>query len=332
MAVMFCSVLVSHKYVIGKSIMRIRQEIQVQATAVVVTEHQDKELLDAVSLPRQFRAVALDLDGTLLHSDHKISTESAEYLRELDSQGVCIMIATGRPGPTVMEHVLKLNLPHPIPVVCNNGARGMFCQALLKKDTVWTEPVFSNPVSKEITKRVIALAEKHNQVVQYYNATDVYANPSKEHHYALTKRYMRTSGCNTIYVKDSFQSLLQKKNESPSKLLVLCPEEHMSHVLEAFRKEFDTSEATIVCGGTATRKAFFLEVLHPQVCKGTGLEYMCQALHLVPDEVVAFGDNVNDVEFLRTAGCGVAMSNARIEAKSVADRIAEHTNDEVCYN
>lgn len=75
-----------------------------------------------------FRMVALDLDGTLLHSNHQMSDATVEYLRYLDEKGFVIAFATGRSAPTVYEHVIRLNLPHPLPVVCSNGAQGLLLQ------------------------------------------------------------------------------------------------------------------------------------------------------------------------------------------------------------
>ena len=61
---------------------------------------------------------------------------------------------------------------------------------------------------------------------------------------------------------------------------------------------------------------------------GEGLRRMCDALHLDLESCVAFGDGDNDIEFVKIAGLGVAMKNARPTLKEVADRITEATNDE----
>lgn len=274
----------------------------------------------------KIRSVALDLDGTLLHSkNHQISAASVDYLRKLDSRGIQILIATGRPGPTVMQHVQKLNLPKPLPVVCSNGARGLLCQAQ-QNGQVSVQELFSSPVPMDVTQRVIRFAEAHGLVVQYYNSDKVYANASKEHHYELTNRYTENSGCKVIYVKDSFQSLLDE-NELPSKLLLLCPNEEMDETYAKFQEQFDQSQVTLV--GGKSRK-WFLEILAPGVSKGHGLERMCKALDLSTDECVAFGDGANDLEFLQVAGKGIAMKNSNLSVKKVADEVTMYTNNEVC--
>jgi hydroxymethylpyrimidine pyrophosphatase-like HAD family hydrolase len=57
---------------------------------------------------------------------------------------------------------------------------------------------------------------------------------------------------------------------------------------------------------------------------------MCALLNISVDDVVAFGDGENDVEFLSIAGKGIAMKNARETAKKAADQVIPYTNNEVC--
>lgn len=295
-----------------------------------------------------FRAVALDLDGTLLHSNHKMSDAAVAYLRHLSSRGIQIIIATGRAGPTVMEHVAKLNLPGPLPVVCSNGARGLFCQANGPNGgDVSVDEIFTLPIPHDITKRAVKLAKKLGQVVQYFNEDDIYANPTMKHHYSLTERYTFKTGSRIIHqspLNTSFDDLL-KKNKLPCKLLILCPKEDLNKVRAAYEKEFCKNEATLIYGKSGVPQGWvheimalekvqtphggwFIEILNPQVCKGAGLERMCEILDVKPKDAVAFGDGDNDVEFLKVAGKGFAMKNGRAKVKKIADEVTEHTNNE----
>lgn len=73
----------------------------------------------------KYSLVGLDLDGTLLNDEHKVSDVNAEYLRYLQSKGFHITIATGRSFASVHDTILSLSFLGTIPVVCANGARGV---------------------------------------------------------------------------------------------------------------------------------------------------------------------------------------------------------------
>ncbi len=70
-----------------------------------------------------------------------------------------------------------------------------------------------------------------------------------------------------------------------------------------------------------------IEVVGPDTSKASALAVVCRRLAITPDQVIAFGDNVNDVEMLEFAGLGVAMGNSTADARAVARRIAP-SNDE----
>ena len=278
-------------------------------------------IMSLTGLP-SFRMVALDLDGTLLQSNHSMTEETAAYLRELDHDGFRVMVTTGRSATTVYEHIRRLQFQRPIPVVCSNGARGLLCHVNETDDSMVVEELFSIPVPQDIVTRTIALAKELGHVTQYYVGEHIYANPSQPSHLILTELYQELTGCTTIYVQDDFQQASEQG--LPSKLLVLCPVEQQEAMMEAFYKEFDNTMATIIHGSMG----WFLEVLHPQVCKGHGLTKICQFLNIDINHVLAFGDGDNDLEFIQLAGRGIVMKNGRDVVKQVADEVIDLTNDE----
>jgi hypothetical protein len=281
------------------------------------------------NVPQTFHMVASDLDGTLLQSNHTMTDETADYLRELEAKGFHIMIATGRSATTVYDHILRLHpLTRPLPVVCSNGARGLLCRIGTSSDndnkngTVLVDEVFSTPVPLNVALRTMALAKKLGHVTQYYVGETIYANPSHASHLVLTKLYQELTGCTTAFVDDDFQQAMEEG--LPSKMLVLCPPEQQDDMMTEFYREFDKVTATIICGSMG----WFLEVLHPEVCKGHGLARMCEHLNVDINRVVAFGDADNDLEFIQQAGRGIVMKNGRDVVKQVADEVLDWTNDE----
>mmetsp|Transcript_30569 Transcript_30569/g.46911 ORF Transcript_30569/g.46911 Transcript_30569/m.46911 type:complete len:347 (+) Transcript_30569:150-1190(+) len=310
----------------------------------VVSEQQTNKSLVSSAQPTKFRMIALDLDGTLLHSNHKISEKSVEYLRDLQARGMLVLLATGRAPCTMYEHVLHLNLPyeHGMPVVTSNGALGLYVKPVAANSDCEVSPVYNpkdvsegvtiqelfyEPVPHDVTMRSIALANRLGHVCQFYWENDIYANPSAKHQYELTQAYKDLTGSQTIYVNDDFAELMSSSSSSgpvlPSKFLVMCDKSDQDDMVDAFNEEFG-DEATIVRGSYG----WFLEVLHKDVCKGNGLQRLCQHVDIPIEQCIAFGDGDNDLEFIEMAGWGVAMKNARDCIMKVSDEVAAYTNNE----
>nr|MCU0609021.1 HAD-IIB family hydrolase [Chitinispirillaceae bacterium] len=72
----------------------------------------------------------------------------------------------------------------------------------------------------------------------------------------------------------------------------------------------------------------YLEFLDVRVNKAAGLEALAAAYGIDPAEIVAFGDEENDIPMLQRAGLGIAMANASSDVKKAAHRVSQWTNDE----
>lgn len=283
---------------------------------------------DGAKNPRRFRMVAVDLDGTLLQSNRKISQATRDYLVELHCQGILVCICTGRSVTAVYEYVRHLSLPS-LPVVCSNGARGIQC-SVGSNDDVSVKELFCTHVPKDVAEKTIALSQEMGYMVQCCIGAEIYADPREPHHFELTQ-YRQVTGNATIIVTDAFQKALQQG--LPSKMIVFCPNVLLNHqeqdaMMDVFEKRlFEAGvDATVIRGSRSL--GWSLEILHADVNKGHGLRNMCKHLKVDLDHVVAFGDEDNDIEFLQLAGRGIAMGNGREAVKKVADQICEYTNDE----
>lgn len=287
-----------------------------------------------------FRMAALDLDGTLLQSDHQLADKQAEYLRALFKSGFRICIATGRAAPSVYEIVKKIALPEPTPVVCSNGARG-FLLSYNDTDAVDShhkiqKELFYTPLSREAVIKTIQLAKKLGYFVQYYIGDGIYANPTTESHRQMMKEYESLTGSCLETVDDDFDRFLGAQDDSklPSKLLVRCEKEEFPKCHPSFVKVLKSSSndemerlAHIVAAYNKDLD-WFLEILHPEVNKGHGLRKMCDKLDISMNDVIAMGDGTNDIEFLQMSGLGIAMNNAHESLQKVASYTMEWTNDE----
>ncbi|MGG0007229.1 HAD family hydrolase [Bacillus tropicus] len=94
----------------------------------------------------------------------------------------------------------------------------------------------------------------------------------------------------------------------------------------SINKEF-IKELPDECRGVITDDGTLCQIMHAEVSKWNSIQYVLQHLNRDVSEVIAFGDDYNDMEMIEKCGIGVAMSNAVEELKAVAKVIAK-SNDE----
>uniref|UniRef100_A0A0G4IEX3 Uncharacterized protein n=1 Tax=Chromera velia CCMP2878 TaxID=1169474 RepID=A0A0G4IEX3_9ALVE len=280
---------------------------------------------------RRIRLVALDLDGTTLTSSHQLTERTRTILQKLKGKGVIVSLATGRSAKSLERYLLESGLSGEVPVVCYNGACGYRYfvnsnQEAAGGKVLEAQSLFVNGVQKETCKALVAAAEKVGAIVQFYDVEtgQICATPKRPADRGLLKLYEELVTHKQHIVSDEEMKRLVDSKE-PAKLLLLTPVEKIDETMEKVRALVDPSRYHEVRGSPSP---FFIEYLAPQVCKGQGVESLCAQLKVPLDQVLAFGDGDNDVEFLQVAGDGVAMKNAREVTKAAADRVLEWSNDE----
>ncbi|KAL3784068.1 hypothetical protein HJC23_013283, partial [Cyclotella cryptica] len=216
----------------------------------------------------------------------------------------------------------------------------------LNRTLVVDEELFHTPLSMSLTMTTLALAHRLGCVTNYYLDHTIYALIRNAEHLEFTQRYANLTGSEELYrylnpndyyveneglyTEDNCYGYNEAVNQGPpSKLLVLCSTEHVDEITALVHQELNgKKENGAVANVIRGSPPFFVEILSPEVHKGQGLKKLCKKIGVSLEEVVAFGDGDNDIEFLQLAGWGVAMKNARAVLKDVADEITVWSNDE----
>lgn len=250
-----------------------------------------------------FRLVALDLDGTLLSSKKVISPRNLSVLRQLAKQGVHICIATGRTLGTALAVTACLDFPHTLAVY--NGA--------LVVDQPTGAEMFRRYLNAVQVREVLAYFDAHNLTGRRDVFTDNcwHISPYTDAYSAEAREYRLPSAPIPAPWPDT----------AAAKAMVTIPHRISRSMLDLVRQELPGYSAAL---STAT----LLEVMAGGVSKGATITRLAQHLGVHPDEVVAFGDQINDIDMLQTAGYGVAMGNAVEEAKRAADHVTVHFDED----
>ena len=251
-----------------------------------------------------YRIIFTDIDGTLLNKERKLSALTIEVFRELQKELPFVLISSRM--PQAMEHLQEeLGISHQ-PLICYNGA-----QIILDGETV---------VSKEIPWTTINALHKVNQEIDchisLYNDRDWYV-PHMDY---WAKREENNTQV-TPEVKPVHEVLQDWKSSKKGAHKIMCmgEAEKIEAVEKYLFKEFGDQLHLY------RSKPTYLEITNRDVSKLTAVEFLLNShFHLTLEETIAFGDNYNDYEMLKSAGMGIAVGNARPEILKIAKKITQH--------
>ncbi len=252
----------------------------------------------------KYNLVALDLDDTLLNTEHKLENETITVINELKKMGLNVIISTGRMYQSALPYAVKLGLNGPM--ITYNGAyvRNIFNDKLIYHQTI----------EKNVARELIQDVERSDMHINIYLDDNLYI----EKHNDLSKIYEKISGVKAKEVgKLSFFI-----KSSPTKLLLIEKdyEKKMKFKEESRQKFYDRLAIT-------ESKKKFIEFMAPGVSKGKALKLLAEKHNIKQGEVVAIGDGWNDMEMIEWAGLGIAVQNAPEGVKKRADMIAPPHHD-----
>ncbi len=254
---------------------------------------------------RNWRLVAVDVDGTLLTSDHRLTTGVIEAVRAARARGLEIVLTTSRPPAALWPILEELGLVEPAEFVGSQGAlTGTFTADGRLRE------VDRRPMPLDLARKTVDDALRAGLAVNWY-AGDAWL---VSHVDDQVRREARVVGCEPV-VAD-----LAAQVEGPDKLLVIAPPGD-SDVLAA------VSGALPAGLHAQTSNPTYLEITRADVDKASALRDLCRRHGVAHDDVAAIGDGMNDMAMLAFAGFAVAPANARPAVLEYADLVVP-TNDE----
>ena len=238
------------------------------------------------------RAIAFDLNDTLLRDDRSISDYTCRVLREAANRGITIIPASGRTSKSMRSFVDRVGCA--ACYVCANGAevRDRNGQVLMQE-----------LLSVEVAREAAAFAERHGSYAQVYDEDRFYY--SRQDHYA--DEYAASSALLGVFVGDLTAFITR-----PTPKLLMMDDPARIAVMMREASEQLAGRAAVTCS-----KPYFLEVNPVRATKGNALCWCAEHFGFAMEELLAFGDSLNDMSMLTAAGRGVAMANAREDVKAL---------------
>jgi len=252
-----------------------------------------------------YKLAVLDLDDTLLGPDKTIGVENVAAVRRLQKDGVQCILASGRRHENMLRFHRQLELTGP--VVSSNGA----LVKIAETGDILRESVMPESLASEI----VAEGLKRNMTMNYYHADGHLLSNEKSPWMYL---YEERTGSHSTLDTD----LTRHDGKRALKLIWIDAPDRIQTLYDEMNERYGDYLAIVVTDPE------YLEFMAPGVNKAEGVTAAAHYFGMNPAEIMAFGDGNNDVELLRWAGLGVAMSHARRSAQAAADRIAPPGNPE----
>lgn len=251
------------------------------------------------------KLIATDLDNTLLDVNGQIPQTTAALLRQAAEKGVLTAVATGRCFPSALEHARTIGAR--TPVICYNGS-------LIKwGDT--GEVIAQSRIDTDTIRQVATFCRREGLYLQCYDYDDVIICEADCAGLRVDPD-VKVVGFREIGDYLTFPDL----HPTP-KMLIVEREDKVAARLAELAKAFPSLDF-------CQSQPWLIEVMPKEAGKGKALEQLAGLMNVPRENVMALGDNTNDLPMLRWAGLGVVVANGVAAAKAEADYVCQKERSE----
>lgn len=267
------------------------------------------------------KLVASDLDGTLVDHNNFIPFNNLKAIQTMNEQNINFAICTGKTYAITKD-------------ICDkcHASYGIFGNGTQIVNLKTGEEIYKNLVPMEAFDTCHAIAKKQGLHLHVYSEKEIISEELKY----MDLRNFVLHGKEYVSNNLSFTIVPDIKNymriNTPQIFkLVLSSESGLDRIREEIMTSLDLNVTLITKRGNYRDKIIdkeyeYLDITPKNIGKGYALHYLTNLLNVSTEEVMAIGDNVNDIDMLQTSGIGVTLADSYEEVKRVANYITTNTS------
>lgn len=258
-----------------------------------------------------YKLVALDIDGTLLNKDRAISARTQKAIKALPKSVKVILISSRM--PKAMRYLQKELDILEMPLIAYNGG------LIIANNKV----ISSTGIGFDTFKRLLELNLDLDLHLSLYHNDEWYA-PQVD--YWTQREQHNTQSIAELKSNSVVLEHWKTENKAPHKIMCMGEENQVNTFYRLLQDNLNDVIHLYRSKGT------YIEISPKSTDKHRGLKQLLNTMYpsITLEEVVAFGDNYNDIDMIKHVGLGVAMGNAKPELKNIADVVTEsNINDGV---
>ncbi len=277
-----------------------------------------------------YKLIAIDLDGTLLNSYGNVSNIDKEQIKKAVEKGVEVVLTSGRVTNSVENIAREVGADKYL--ISGNGST-IF-------DFKENKPIYDRFIERNKVLQIIKLCEENSIYYNIYTDDMIIAqslNYNVLFYHSENSRKPEGKKTNINIVKNIYEYVKEKEDLKISKITV-CDESNIifPRILEKIKKikNIDVLEVAhmsrkIIKSGTEEYniKYYYSEISSQNVNKWSAIQFLINKLGIKEENVIAIGDNMNDISMIKNAGLGVAMENSAPVVKEIADIVTKNNNE-----
>ncbi len=256
-----------------------------------------------------YRLLALDVDGTLLDPAGELRSAAQEAVMAVQQRGLRVVLCTCRRFRTARPLAQALQLDGPL--VVHNGA--------LVKDLASGQTLQQSYIAAEMYHPALALLRRLSTPMMYVDAfhenVDILTE-SMERAHPFQREYLADQLAHCRIVDDIASPLAH----GVLMLSIMADGTNLQALLPVVEQTMGT-RGRVHLLVNKNYQGYILEILQAGVSKWQALQQLAAQQGITPDEIIAVGDDDNDLDMIRYAGLGIAMGNAVDTVKAAADAI-----------
>lgn len=250
-----------------------------------------------------YKLICSDIDGTLLNKDRELSKSTIEAVQRI-SHIPFILISSRM--PKAMHHLQEILDNITTPLIAYNGG------LILDNGSVLESTIIDN----NVLKTIISKCKNTSIHLSLYHADEWYV-PAMD--YWAKREINNTKVTPVIKSNKSVLSTWIKEKKGAHKIMCMGDENEIDTLYKSLEKEC-SNEIMLY-----RSKATYIEISHKSISKKTAIEVLLKNRYpnILMENVIAFGDNYNDVDMLRSVGLGIAVANANAAVMHVAKKVTD---------
>ncbi len=254
----------------------------------------------------KYKMIVMDMDYTLLNREKQISIRNKKALKKAEEKGILLVVATGRIYVSAKFYAKLLNFNTPI--IASNGA--------IIRDESANKTIFKSILLDEVALKMIKLCREKGLYCHLFSDNTVFTEKivNISSRYAEWNEALEDEDKIIIKVVDKLEDSVKRNNTKIVKAVVV---DNREDIIMEIRKNMGITNMVSVSQSLKGN----LEVMNKGVSKGNAIKILCDLYDIDREEVIAIGDNENDISMIEYAGMGIAVGNAAEALKAKADYI-----------